>query len=202
MQSCSTCWYQAIKWCSGAALNVNYLDNKYPDVDDGPEPWSAPDVSIIGWCPALVITLCTPGHAIKAPSPVSIIKILPPTRNGNILSGYLAFYPAWSNIYPSEAWDVRPGLHTDECSLWCYHWLADIIAIWLITPWLLPIRGLNINIYPKRVMTSQTIPVFLWDKLRYFQIKSWHVCYWVVWFTCKSKMFPPQSSLCYMTATL
>ena len=150
------------------------------------------------------ITLCTPGHTIKAPSPVSIIKILSSTRNGNILSGIFRFLLRLVKhllILPRREMWGRDFV-ADECSLRCYHWLADIIAIWFIAPWLLPIRGLNINISSERVMTSQTIPEFLTDKLRYFQIKSWHVCYWVVWFTCKSKMCPPQSSLCYMTATL
>ena len=104
---------KVLKWCCGVALNVNYLDNKYPDVDDGPgPPWSAPDVSIIGWWPALVSSASHhplySGHAIKASSPVRIIKILPRTCNGNILCpGYLGFNPAWSNIYPDPG--VRCG---------------------------------------------------------------------------------------------
>ena len=63
---------------------------------DGGQHWSAAH-----------ITLCTPGHAIKASSPVRIIKILPPTRNGNILSGIFRFLPRLVKYLPDPEWGVR-----------------------------------------------------------------------------------------------
>ena len=85
---------------------------------------------------------------------------------GTFCLGYLGFYPAWSNIYSDPEWGVRceSWLCPDQCSLRCYLWLADIIAVWFITPWLLPIRALNINIPNScmlHVMTSQTTQKFM-----------------------------------------
>ena len=121
--------------------------------------------------------------------PSEQLKYYPGHAMGTFCLGYFSFSPlAWSNIYSLS--DTRREMWGRALCL--MNAVSDVITDWRILS-LSDLLRLDYYQYEDWISTSpaqshdlssQTTPKISWERgqiERYFQIKSWRECYWVVW---------------------